>query len=158
MAYITILTEHRSDNSNRHKKQQGKYTYDGFKKVSITYPQCGRSANVSTSYRTRNLVKLTKRKVIQCIHTNQLTTNNTTAKQVKGYNVKYISKSVNLKCNRINKNLVIIMTYRRKVTNIFLCSYYATHRKSTYNENLQQKQGGLIWQGMVVGGRGERGG
>ena len=102
-----------------------------------------RSANVSTRYRTKNLVKLTKSKVIQCRNINRLTTNNTTAKQVKRCKVKYISKSVNLKCERINKNLVIIMIYRRKVTNTFVCSYHVRHTKSTYNENLQQKQGGL---------------
>jgi hypothetical protein len=34
------------------------------------------------------------------------------------------------------------MTYRRKVTSTFVCSYHARHTKSTYNENLQQKQGG----------------
>lgn len=75
---------------------------------------------------------------------NQLTTNNTTAKQVRGCKVKYISKSVNLKCDKINKNLVIIMTIRRKVTNTLVCSYHARHTKPTYNENLQQKPGGLI--------------
>jgi hypothetical protein len=64
---------------------------------------------------------------------------NTTANQVKGCKVKYISKSVNLKCERINKNLVIIMIYRRKVTNTFVCSYHARHTKSTYNENLYSR-------------------
>jgi len=82
-------------------------------------------------------MKLTKSKVIQCRNIYQLTTYNTTAKQVKGCKVKYTSKSVNLKCDRINKNLMIIMTYRRKVTNTFVWSYHASHTKSTYNENLQ---------------------
>lgn len=116
------------------------------------------SANVSTSYKTRNLVKLTKSKVIQCRNINQLTTNNTTAKQVRGCKVKYISKSVNLKCDRIIKYLMIIITYRRKVTNTFVCSYHARHGKSTYNVNLQQKQRGQIrqWMVMVVGVRGKK--
>lgn len=38
------------------------------------------------------------------------------------------------------------MTYRRKVMSTFVCSYQGRHTKSTYNENLQQKQGGLIRQ------------
>jgi hypothetical protein len=140
-----MLKEHRSDNSNRHKTKMGTYTYDGFKNVSITYPQCEVAVQMLIhATEQRNLVKLTKNKAIQCRNINHLTTYNTTAKQVKGCKVKYTSKSVNLKCDRINKNLMIIMIYRRKVTNTFVCSYHARHTKSTYNENLQQKQGGLI--------------
>jgi len=70
-----MLTEHGSDNNNRHKRQNRVHIHVMVLKSIHHLPTVwSHGANVSTWYRTRNLVKLTESKVIQCRNINQLTT------------------------------------------------------------------------------------